>query len=219
MNAIPTTAPGLLLVVSGPSGAGKSTVIGQVRRQHPEIAFSVSCTTRAPRPGEVDGRDYHFLSQAEFQRRIEAGEFLEHARVHGNGYGTLRHEVESRIRDGGIVLLDIDVQGQRLVRQAILGTPLEAAAVFVFFAPPSFAELERRLRLRRTDSETDICRRLDNARAEMEAWREYDFIVVNDAVETAAATLAAIVTAARSRTPLMPTAPFDDATPSKPHTP
>ena len=208
MNASPAVNPGLLLVLSGPSGAGKSTVIAQVRQLQPGIGFSVSCTTRAPRPGEVDGRDYYFISAEEYRRRVEAGEFLEHAMVHGNGYGTLRSEVEGKVLNGGIVLLDIDVQGQRLVRQAIQGTVLEKAAAFVFFAPPSFAELERRLRDRHTDSEEAIRRRLSNAQGEMAAWREYDFLVVNDTVEAAAQKLAAVIVASGCRTALFREAPF-----------
>lgn len=208
MNTSQATAPGLLLVLSGPSGAGKSTVIAQVRQLLPGIGFSVSCTTRAPRPGEVDGRDYYFISAEEFRRRVEAGAFLEHATVHGNGYGTLRSEVEGKVLAGGLVLLDIDVQGQRLVRQAIQGTALEKAAAFVFFAPPSFAELERRLRDRHTDTEEAIRRRLANAQGEMAAWREYDFLVVNDTVEAAAQKLAAVIVANGCRTALLQEAPF-----------
>jgi guanylate kinase len=198
-----TTNPqrlGSLIVLSGPSGAGKTTVYRAVLERHPEVRFSVSCTTRSPRPGERDGVDYHFLSVPEVQARIAAGEFLEHAEVHGNLYGTLRAEVEGPIRNGVDVLLDIDVQGARQVSQVTRGTPLAAALVSVFCAPPSFAVLQRRLEARGTDSPAVIAARLQRARTELTAWREYDWVIVNDRLEDAVAQLDAIVVAARCRT-------------------
>jgi len=191
---------GSLLVLSGPSGAGKTTLYRLLLGRHPEIRFSVSCTTRAPRAAECDGVDYHFLSGPEFQARVAAGAFLEHAEVHGNCYGTLRAEVEGPIREGVDVLLDIDVQGARQIRQVSHGTPLARALLSVFCAPPSFAVLQQRLEARGTDSPAVIAARLQRARAELSAWREYDAVVVNDRLEEAVVHLEAVVLAARCRT-------------------
>ena len=188
---------GVMLVVSGPSGAGKSTVCRQVLDAHPEVHFSVSCTTRPPRTGEVHGREYFFLAQDEFRRRAAAGEFIEHAEVHGHLYGTLRSEVERFACQGQDVLLDIDVQGARQVRERTRGADLARCLVSVFFAPPSLAELERRLRGRGTESEETVNRRLRNAATEIEAWREYDYLVINDTVDAARQRLAAILVAAQ----------------------
>ena len=193
---------GTALVISGPSGAGKSTVCAKMLAAaltDLHFRFSVSCTTRAPRPGEADGRDYHFLDRAEYDRLIAAGEFLEHAEVHGNGYGTLRREVEPFLERGDDVLLDIDVQGARQVRSRIAGTPLAGHTVFVFLAPPSLTVLEQRLRGRGTDAEEVIRRRLENARRELAAWREYEYLVVNDQVAKAAADLLCILHASHCR--------------------
>ncbi len=206
---IPHSRYGSALIVSGPSGAGKTTVCRQLQQLMPELHFSVSCTTRPPRAGEEDGADYHFLGAADFRRRIQAGELLEWAEVHDNLYGTLRSEVEERVKGGKDVLLDVDVQGARQIRAATAGTLLERCVVFVFFAPPSVAELERRLRGRRSDSADAIATRLHNAQGEMTAWREYDYLVVNrdGAPEETAAALAAILQASRLRTTRIP----DDA--------
>lgn len=195
--AIPT---GLAVVLSGPSGVGKTTVYRQFLARCPEVRFSVSCTTRAPRTGEVDGRDYHFLSREGFLRRVAAGEFLEHAEVHGNLYGTLRAEVEGVVWAGQDVLLDIDVQGARLVRAAAAGTPLAAALVFVFVGPPSLPVIEQRLRGRASDAEEVIQRRLRNARTELLAWSEYDYLIINDTLDDAVADLVAVRAAAHRAT-------------------
>lgn len=205
-NTPPTTSRppprhGVALVVSGPSGAGKSTVCKQVLAARPNMRFSVSCTTRAPRAGETDGVDYHFLTRAAFEAKIAAGEFLEHAEVHGNFYGTLRAEVEPHLRHGDDVLLDIDVQGARQVRTNAGAEGLGALYAFVFLAPPSLAELERRLRGRKTDAEEVILRRLANARKEIAAWREYDYLVINDEVARAAAEMTAVLDARRCAIP------------------
>ena len=186
---------GTALIVSGPSGTGKSTVCKPVMTTMPDLHFSVSCTTRSPRPGEQDGVDYFFITTEEFQRRLQADAFLEHAEVHGNLYGTPRSEVEPYVVAGRDVLLDIDVQGARQVRQRIADTPTGRAAVFVFIAPPSLEELERRLRGRQTETEAAIQRRLSNARDEMAAWLEYDYLVINDQVEAAGNQLRAILLA------------------------
>lgn len=200
MSRIPPSRTGLVLVLSGPSGVGKTTVYRQFLARCPSVRFSVSCTTRAPRTGEVDGVDYHFLERGDFQRRVAAGEFLEHAEVHGNLYGTLRAEVERTVCAGGDVLLDIDVQGARLVRASAAPTPLAPCLVFVFVGPPSLAALEGRLRGRGTDAEEVIQRRLRNARAELDAWREYDYLIVNDVLDEAVADLVSVLAAARRAT-------------------
>lgn len=195
-NRIPSRH-GVALVVSGPSGAGKSTICKQVLANRPTMRFSVSCTTRAPRTGETDGVDYHFLSRAEFEAKIAAGEFLEHAEVHGNFYGTLRAEVEPCLRRGDDVLLDIDVQGARQVRQNSNASGIGDQYAFLFLAPPSLAELERRLRGRQTDAEEVILRRLAAARREIAAWREYDYLVINDEIADAVREMTAILDARR----------------------
>ncbi len=167
---------GRLIVISGPSGSGKSTLWHRLV-QHPRMHFSVSATTRPPRPDEVDGRDYHFLSAAEFHRLLDEDAFLEHAEVHGHHYGTLRREVEAAMDRGEDVLLEIDVQGAAQVRRS--GLP----AVSIFVLPPSLGELERRLRARGTEDEATLRRRLANAAREMEEARHYDHQVVNDDLE------------------------------------
>ena len=191
---------GIVLVLSGPSGVGKTTVYRQFMTQCPEVRFSVSCTTRAPRAGEVNGEDYHFLERDDFLRRAESGEFLEHAEVHGNLYGTLRAAVENEVQAGRDVLLDIDVQGARLLRESAAGTPVAGALVFVFVGPPSLPVIEQRLRGRGSDAENVIQRRLENAKAELGAWCEYDYLVVNDILGDAVAELAAVRIAARCST-------------------
>ena len=191
---------GVALVVSGPSGAGKSTVCKQVLANRPGMRFSISCTTRVPRVGETDGVDYHFLSRPEFAAKMAAGEFLEHAEVHNNFYGTLRAEVEPGLRRGDDVLLDIDVQGARQVRQNSQASGIGSLYAFVFLAPPSLTELERRLRGRQTDAEDVILRRLANARREIAAWREYDYLVINDEIPRAVLEMTAILDARRCAT-------------------
>lgn len=187
MTTAPSNNPsGGLVVLSGPSGVGKSTIIKQLL-EDPRYGLSVSATTRAPRPGEKDGVDYWFITREEFERRIRAGEFLEYAVVHGqNMYGTLRSEVERLTALGRVVLLDIDVQGARLVRKTGLG-------VYVFIMPPSIDELMRRLDGRHTETADVIARRLETAKAEIAAKNEYDHVVVNDRLETSVAEIRAIV--------------------------
>ena len=180
---------GTLLVLSGSSGVGKSTIIAQVLEQRPELYFSVSCTTRAPRPGEVDGVNYTFISREEFQARIERGEFLEYAEYVGNYYGTSMTVIREKLEQGVDVLLDIEVQGAAKVRERLP----DAASVFI--VPPSFEELAQRLRGRGTDSEEKIQKRLETARREAKEITNYDYIVVNDTVDHAAQEVLAILTA------------------------
>ncbi|MCK6530028.1 guanylate kinase [Myxococcota bacterium] len=186
---VPVHRPGVLIVVSGPSGVGKTTLCRRVMDEVRSLRFSVSCTTRPPRAGERHGVDYYFVSPEEFQRRLDAGEFLEHARVYDRQYGTLRSEVDERLRRGESVLLDIDVQGAGQVRSS--GTD----AVYLFVLPPSVGDLERRLRERATDDDATVRRRMDKALAEMRhAWR-YDYVVVNDDLRRADAEFNAVVRA------------------------
>ena len=182
----------MLFVISGPSGCGKSTLIKRVRRALCDLEFSVSHTTRPPRPSEKDGVDYHFVSARVFERMAREDRFLEHARVHGHLYGTSRAEVARKGRRSDVVL-DIDVQGARQVRRRVPG------AVLVFIMPPVAAELRRRLEKRSEDSPEAVARRLRNARAEVRAYGEFDFVVINDDPGRAAADLKTVITACRRR--------------------
>jgi guanylate kinase len=169
-----------LTVLSGPSGVGKGSVVAALRRRHPQAWVSVSVTTRAPRPGEVDGVEYHFIDRAEFDRMIADGELLEHAEFAGNGYGTPSRPLSERLASGRPALLEIELQGARQVRAAL------PAARLVFLAPPSWSELVRRLVGRGTEDPATIQRRLDSALTELAAEPEFDTVVVNADVERAA---------------------------------
>ncbi|MEM9197180.1 MAG: guanylate kinase [Pseudomonadota bacterium] len=186
---------GLLLILSSPSGAGKSTLARRLLAEDPEIGFSVSATTRPPRPGETDGREYHFRSQADFTRMIEDGALLEWAEVFGNFYGSPRAPVEARIEAGRDVLFDVDWQGGQQIRNSALSD----AAVSIFILPPSIKALDARLRGRAQDSAAVIARRMSQARDEISHWAEYDYVLVNDDLERCAAELRAVVTAERLR--------------------
>lgn len=190
---------GFALVLSGPSGTGKSTLVQKIRQDFPQLLFSISCTTRPPRPMEQDGKDYHFLSRELFHHGIERGDFLEYANVHGNFYGTPKAPMLRALEEDKIMLLDIDVQGARQVRQALSPEFLRDHLEFVFLAPPSLEVLEQRLRKRGTESPESLQRRLANARTEMEAWKEYQYLVVNDDLDDAAERLKAILLAATCR--------------------
>ncbi len=182
----------MIFVVTGPSGCGKSTLIREARARLKGLGFSVSHTTRAPRPTEKDGVDYHFVSDKVFTRMRREGRFVEWAVVHGHLYGTARKELERRdLRD---IVLDIDVQGARQVRQAIPG------AVLVFVMPPKFDDLRRRLEGRHENDPDDTARRLAAAAGEVKAYAEFDYVVVNDDLAEAAAELEAVIAAARCRT-------------------
>ncbi|MGI9020165.1 MAG: guanylate kinase [Solirubrobacterales bacterium] len=177
-----------VFVITGPSGVGKGTLISGLLERMGELALSTSATTRPPREGELDGREYHFLSPEDFAARAEAGEFLEHATFSGNRYGTLRCEVERCLAEGTSLVLEIEVQGARQVRAA-----LPAEAVLIFIAPPDPAALRERLAGRGTDSADAIERRLETAKQELEAQQEFKHVVVNEDVERAGSELAGIV--------------------------
>jgi len=182
-----TASRGRLFVVAAPSGAGKTSLVRALMERDPSLRFSVSYTTRPRRTAEEHGRDYFFVSREEFERMVEAGEFIEHARVFDNYYGTARQQVEQSLAAGQNLLLEIDWQGAQQIRSAM------PEAVSVFILPPSRAELERRLRGRGTDSEEVIQRRLLDAAGDMTHWPEFDYVVVNDDFGAALAALADIV--------------------------
>jgi guanylate kinase len=182
-----TASRGRLFVVAAPSGAGKTSLVRALMERDPSLRFSVSYTTRPRRTAEEHGRDYFFVSRDEFERMVEAGEFIEHARVFDNYYGTARQQVEQSLAAGQNLLLEIDWQGAQQIRSAM------PEAVSVFILPPSRAELERRLRGRGTDSEEVIQRRLRDAAGDMTHWPEFDYVVVNDDFGVALAELGDIV--------------------------
>ena len=190
---------GRLFVLSGPSGVGKSTVLSRVRSLLPGLWYSVSVTTRARRPGEVDGVNYHFVSHHQFAEFVAQGQLLEHAHFAGNHYGTPRAAVERRLAAGQDVLLEIEVQGARQVRAA---PGLGPEAVLIFLAPPSFDELARRLVGRGTEDEATREARLLAARAELQAEREFDHTVVNTDVQAAAAGLVQLMAGSRPGSPV-----------------
>ena len=187
------TYTGSMLMVVAPSGAGKSSLVNALLKQDAGIDLSVSCTTRPPRPGEVNGREYNFLSEAEFLARKEAGDFLEWAKVHGNYYGTSKSWIESQMKNGRDVILEIDWQGARQV-QAII-----PQAIWIFILPPSIQALEDRLLHRAQDDEATIQKRVAAAKEELTHVAEADYLVINDDFETALAELNHVVLASRLR--------------------
>lgn len=193
----------LLIIVSAPSGAGKSTLCRKILERMEEVAYSVSCTTRAPRSGEQDGVHYHFMDEAAFQRRVGEGAFLEYARVHGAWYGTLRETVREIMRSGRDVLMDIDVQGAAQIREAVrhlsADDPLRRGLVDVFIAPPSIEALRERLRRRAQDAREEIDRRVRNAEEEMAQWHRYRYCIVNDELDEAVRGLESVIVAEHYR--------------------
>jgi guanylate kinase len=183
---------GLMFILSSPSGAGKTTIARRLLAEDGQIRMSVSATTRPMRPGEVDGRDYHFIDQAEFERMVEAGEFLEWAHVFGHSYGTPKAQIKAGLREGQDFLFDIDWQGtQQLYQRA------ETDVVRVFLLPPSIEELHRRLSSRGTDSADVVAARMSRARAEISHWDGYDYVIVNEDIDACFASVRQILAAER----------------------
>lgn len=189
------TRRGLLIILSSPSGAGKTTLARRLLAVDPKVGFSVSATTRAPRPGEVDGREYHFVTRPEFEDMVDRGELLEHAEVFGNLYGSPRAPIEAAMGQGRDTLFDIDWQGGQQIRNS----PLGREVVSIFILPPSMAELERRLRSRGQDSSEVIAGRMARSMAEVSHWAEYDYVLVNRDLEETEARVRQIVEVERLR--------------------
>jgi guanylate kinase len=171
---------GRMIVICAPSGTGKSTLINRLKAEHPELEWSVSCTTRPMRTGEVNGKDYHFISTQDFETQIQEKNFIEWAQVHSNYYGTSRTFVDQGLKQGTKMLFDLDVQGADAMKE-IYGDQ----AKVIFIEPPSLEELERRLRYRATDSEKVIKERIENARKELDRKNDYDYLIMNDEVDNA----------------------------------
>ncbi|MEA5565072.1 MULTISPECIES: guanylate kinase [unclassified Anabaena] len=170
---------GKLIVLTGPSGVGKGTLMRSLLQRHPELYYSVSATTRTPRPGEIDGKNYYFISRNKFEQLVAQGEFLESAEFAGNYYGTPREAVLNQVQSGGLVVLEIELEGARQIRASF------PEALSIFILPPSFTELEKRIRERGQDSEEAIARRLQRAHEEIQAADEFDIQIINDDLETA----------------------------------
>jgi len=186
---------GLLIILSSPSGAGKSTMARALRAWDPTINFSVSATTRAPRPGEEDGKDYRFVGEEEFRQAVAEGEMLEHAHVFGNFYGSPKAPVQAAIDEGQDILFDIDWQGAQQIRNSDLNTH----TLSIFLLPPSITELKRRLESRGQDDAETIAKRMGKSWDEISHWDGYDFVLVNDDLDQTEARLKSIITAARLR--------------------
>lgn len=184
---------GLLIVVSGASGTGKGTVCKKILDEMPEVAYSISATTRAPRPGEIDGKEYYFLNRDEFTAWIDDGKFLEYAEVYGNFYGTPLNKINERINRGEDILLEIDVQGALNIKRKC------PEGIYIFLLPPSLEELKRRIEGRGTETAESLSRRLKNAASEIKIGLEYNYVVVNDSVDNAVAKIKAIIAAERCR--------------------
>jgi len=190
----------LLILISAPSGGGKTTLCQHLLAARPGLTRAITCTTRSPRPGEKDGVDYYFLGPAEFERRVKAGDFIEHATVFGRSYGTLRSELMDKLRAGRDVLLNVDVQGAAAIRKRARTEPeLKRALVTVFLAPPSLAVLAERLRGRNTDAPEEIRKRLGIARREIAQWKHFDYLLISSTVEKDLRRMLAIVEAEKLR--------------------
>jgi guanylate kinase len=191
----------LLVLISAPSGGGKTTLCQQLLAARPDMARAITCTTRQPREGERDGLDYHFLDAASFLKRVQAGNFLEHATVYGHSYGTLKSEVLGKLRQGKDVLLNVDVQGAATIRSVAQEDPELRWALFtVFLTPPSLSVLEARLRKRGTDNAPVIQKRLSVARQEIGQWKHFDYLLISGTIEEDLRRMLTIVEAEKMRT-------------------
>jgi guanylate kinase len=176
-------APPLLILISAPSGAGKTTLVNLLLAAQPDMTRAITCTTRAPRPGEKDGVDYHFFTEGEFLNRLQAGNFIENAKVYGHSYGILKSELLGKLREGRDVLLNVDVQGAATIRRHMRTEPeLKRALVSVFLTPPSITELEARLKKRAADSTAEIRKRLAVALQEIAQWQDFDYLLISASV-------------------------------------
>jgi len=202
MSSPPATASPLLIVVSAPSGGGKTTLCEQLVAARRNVARAVTCTTRSPRPGEKEGVDYYFMDANTFLKRVQAGNFLEHATVYGNSYGTLKSEVLGKLRQNLDVVLNIDVQGAAAIREHADGDPeLKRALVTVFLTPPSLSILEQRLRKRGLDGATAIQKRLSVAKQEIAQARHFDYLIVSASINEDLRRMQAILDAEQMRQP------------------
>ena len=198
-RAMPTMTP-LLVLISAPSGGGKTTIIEHLLAARPQMTRAVTCTTRPPRHGEQDGVDYYFLDAASFLKRVQAGNFLEHATVYGNSYGILKSEVLGKLRQGKDVVLSVDVQGAATIRQQAAEDPeLKRALISVFLTPPSLAVLKERLEKRGTDSPAAIQKRLGVARQEIAQWKNFDYLLISTTIQEDIRRMLAIVEAEQMR--------------------
>jgi guanylate kinase len=198
-RAMPTVTP-LLVLISAPSGGGKTTIIERLLAARPQMTRAVTCTTRPPRPGEQDGVDYYFLDAGSFLKRVQAGNFLEHATVYGNSYGILKSEVLGKLRQGKDVVLSVDVQGAATIRQqAAEDSELKRALISVFLTPLSLALLQERLKKRGTDSPANIQKRLGVARQEIAQWKNFDYLLISTSIQEDLRRMLAIVEAERMR--------------------
>ncbi len=198
---LPADLRPLLIVISAPSGGGKTTLCQQLLGSRPNLERAITCTTRDPRPGEKDGADYYFLDAGNFLKRVQAGNFLEHATVYGQSYGTLKSEVLGRLRHGHDVLLNIDVQGAASVREAALSDPeLKRSLVSIFLTPPTVEILEARLRNRGTDAEAVIQKRMAVARQEVAQWKNFDYLLLSESIEADVRRAQAIIEAEKMKT-------------------
>jgi guanylate kinase len=199
----------LLILISAPSGGGKTTLCQQLLAARPDLTRAVTCTTRSPRSGEKDGVDYHFLTEADFKKRVRAGDFLEYATVFGRSYGTLRCEVLDKLRAGRDVLLNVDVQGAATIRERAKGEPdLKRVLVTVFLTPPSVAVLAQRLKQRNTDAPEEIQKRLALARQELAQWKYFDYLLISSTIPEDLRRMLVIVEAEQMRSTRAPALEF-----------